>query len=173
MGDTHSSLQPVRLVLKTRAELMRAKLIIATFGLLAITGVVADSRKVEAYPWCVIDGRTLWIRTIIQYETTTAKGSEANEPPRTSRDYWAIECELATGNCKASSLSLRSLEEGKPIGLWDVTQSDGMRLVSVAGKIATIVWGFGTFTLDMSKKLVSYRYSDDASDSLGSGPCGP
>ena len=149
---------------------MRTKQIIAALGMLAVTGVVAEPKKIEAIPYCVMNSDVLMIRTIID-SVETPKDEKANDPPFKSKTYWAIDCQMDSGSCIASGLSLRAVENGEPIGPVDLTQAAGMRLVSVAGKVATITWGIRTFTLDMSKRVVSIRISGDTYDGVGSGPC--
>jgi hypothetical protein len=146
------------------------KLIVASLGLLAATAGVAEPRRIEAMPYCILNGSVLMIRTIID-TVETPKKEKANDPPFKSRTYWVIDCQMDSGSCIASGLGLRAVENGEPIGPADLTQAAGMRLVSVAGKVATIVWGIRTFTLDMSKRVVSIRISGVTSDGVGSGPC--
>ncbi|MDH4566198.1 hypothetical protein E8E95_05855 [Pseudomonas sp. BN414] len=160
-------------MLKARVNEIRRKLTATALGLLAVTGAFAEPRKVEAVPWCVINSDGLWINTIIESVETPIKGADAQNTPNTYRYYWAIHCYMATGDCVASGLNLDNLEKGEPIGFGELVQPDGMRLVSVAGKVATIVWGINTFTLDVSKQLVSYRNSGQTTDTVGSGPCAP
>lgn len=151
---------------------MRTKLIIAALGLLVSTGGVAEPRKIEAVPLCLIGSDTLRIRTVIEY-VETPKGTRANDSPHTYREYWSIDCAMDTGNCVALEFDLAAVDAGKPIDTFDMYQTSEMRLVSVAGEIAIMVLGRRTITLDLPRKLVTNRYSTDTADTVGSGPCAP
>lgn len=151
---------------------MRTKLIIAALGLLAATGGVAEPRKLEVVPYCIISSDSLRIRSVIEY-LETPKGTRANDSPHAYKEYWAIDCEMDTGNCMVSELDLGTVDASKPIDLSELIQASGARLVSVAGEIATIVLGKRTITLDMPKQLVTARFSTATSDTAGSGRCGP
>ncbi|WP_223511505.1 hypothetical protein [Pseudomonas sp. GL-B-19] len=151
---------------------MRTKLIIAALGLFAATGVLAEPRKIEAVPFCMIGSESLNIRTVLEM-VETPKGTRANDSPHAYREYWVIDCAMDTGRCVASELDLDSVDAGKPIDTFSLSQANEMRLASVAGEIATIVLGRKTFTLDMPKQLVTVRFSNEESDTVGSGPCAP
>lgn len=151
---------------------MRIKLIVAALGLLSAMEGVANPKKIEAVPYCIINSDVVMIKTIIESKGQRI-GAKAGEPQDTYRDYWSINCDISTGSCVASKLYLKSLEAGKPISFVDLIQPSGMRLVSVVGNVATIVWGINLFSFDMSKKTVAFRQSGDTYEMFGSGPCLP
>jgi hypothetical protein len=151
---------------------MRTKLIIAAFSMLAVAGVAAGPQKIEAIPWCIMSDNSLKIRTAIEF-VETPKGARANEFPHTYREYWVIDCAMDTGSCMASELDIDAVGASNRLGTYDLSNTSEMRLVSVAGEIATLVLGRRTFTLDLPKQLVTSRFSNAESDTVGSGPCAP
>lgn len=151
---------------------MHTKLVLATSILLATMGAIAEPRKIEVVPLCLLSSTDLMVRTIIETTSTPAQGEKLSDSPRTkSRAYWVINCSLITGNCSAAELQLKPIEDGKPIRIFDLVPVEGMRLVSVTGGIATMVWGIHTFTLDIPKRQMSVRASGSMSDDFGSGSC--
>ena len=72
-------------------------------------------------------------------------------------------------------LSTGNIDAGKPIALLDVIVPQEVRLASVEGRVAKIVWrrnfSDATITIDVERKVFEYRAEGGLADGVGLGVC--
>jgi hypothetical protein len=134
-------------------------------------GALAEPQRITATPYCDLSEESLSFQTIIETQYSPTKGATSKIETHMNRYLVWVICSTATGDCKGARVNLKRVDEGRPLGMLDVQTLDYMRLVSVSGKVATLVERIFTYTVDIPKKVVSFRESDTDQDGVGSGPC--
>ncbi|HKQ23896.1 MAG TPA: hypothetical protein VJT81_05580 [Burkholderiales bacterium] len=141
---------------------------------LILAGVRAvNAAPVEVAPVCMINEAGVMAHTIVSVRTEEFM----LEPPGTiSRERWLFRITCAGGSCLGARIALGNIERGEPVQLLDVAIAENMRLDSVKGRVATIVWtrnfSDATITIDLDRKRVDfYSYSSKLGKSVGVGAC--
>jgi hypothetical protein len=133
---------------------------------------LAAQQRITAQPFCIFSTSDVIVQTIVEMRYTGNSSIDGRPmPPDINRTLWLIDCSRITGDCGAVSISLTNADAGKPIQFRDVLHPVGLRLTSLAGKVATISRGVETITVDLAKKQLEYRVSGKTMEGIGHGSC--
>jgi hypothetical protein len=124
-----------------------------------------QTQPVQAKSLCVVADVKVGFQTLIEVRYTKPR-------PMTQRAIWYFNCNRATYDCSGARFAVDRLEQGQPVGMFDLNELRGATLVSVTGSVAVIEWGlFRTFTIDLLADQVTYAESGDDVEGRGSGRC--
>ena len=73
-----------------------------------------------------------------------------------SRQLYSFDCTLETIQCEGVRLDVDKIEQGEPVGMFDLALAKGGQIVSTTGSVFTVTWGlFRTFVVDVGRGLVT------------------
>lgn len=120
-----------------------------------------------------VDGYCLSSKSRIDFQVLLAMDyTKTSMGPTKSREIYSLRCERESKLCSGIKVDLDRVDEGKPMGFFDLLQVEGAEIVANVGDIFTVQWGpFRTFTVDLGRGAVTLLESNDSTYGRGESPC--
>jgi hypothetical protein len=117
----------------------------------------APGPNVEAVNYCIRSRDRLSFQALIPI--TYAKIAAGD---RESKQLYQFDCSVSNHWCEGLLLRTSGIEQGKPIGAFDLGRAEGAEVISVTGDVIVIKWGiYRTFTVDLAIGRVTYVESGE------------
>jgi hypothetical protein len=113
--------------------------------------VLSGQPTLSVDPFCNLDSRQLRVHVAINQKWHDKDGDQSD-----GDKLWSIKCDVNTKRCWGARIDLAPASGGTRLGLQDIIHlDDDATLVSVAGRVAIVTWGYHQFVVDLEAGTVT------------------